>query len=142
MKTLAIAGGDLVVGPTGHKTISGAQRIRQDLALHLGEDYGSDRFHPEMGSILPDYVGEMIDPDVEQQVGAEVARVVQQYIAIQEREVLRDHLAARLSRFNASDVIVGITGIQTSVDFDSIRVNASLLTQSGETVSATRTIQS
>lgn len=141
MKTLALSGGDLVVGPTGHATISGTAKIRQELALHLGETFASDRFHPEMGSVLIDYVGELIDDETEMLVRAEVGRVVQQYIAIQQREVLRDNLAARASRFDSSDVVVGIRDVTARVDYDSIRVSVSLLTQSGETVQVNRTLQ-
>lgn len=141
MKTLALAGGDLVVGPTGHGTISGARKIRQELALHLGETYGSDRFHPEMGSVLVDYIGEMIDDETEMLVRAEIGRVVQQYIGIQQREVLRDHLAARASRFDSSDVVTGIRDVTAKVDFDSILVSVSLLTQAGETIQVNRTVQ-
>ncbi len=141
MKTLALAGGDLVVGATGHQTISGARMIRQNLALHLGEDYGTDRFHPEMGSILPDFIGELIDDETEMLVRAEATRVVRQYVAIQDREVLRDHLAARSSRFDSSDVVVGVRSVSVSLDFDSIRVSISLLTQSGEVIPVNRTIQ-
>lgn len=141
MKTLALAGGDLVVGPMGHQTVSGTRRIRQDLALHLGETYGADRYHPEMGSVLVDYIGEIIDEETEMLVRAEVGRVVQQYIAIQDREVRRDHLAARASRFDASDVVTGIREVTATVDYDTIRVSVALVTQSGETVQVNRTIQ-
>ena len=141
MKTLAVIGGDLVVGATGHQTISGARKIRQEMALHLGEDYGTDRFHPEMGSILPEYIGGLIDDETQMLVRAEAARVVRQYVAIQDREVLRDHLAARSSRFDSSDVVTGVQSIDASVDFDTIRVTVVLITQSGEAIPVNRTIQ-
>lgn len=141
MKTLALANGDLVVDGTGHKTISGSAMIRQDLALHLGESYGGDRFHPEMGSVLVEYIGEPIDDETEMLVRAEVGRVIQQYIGIQQREVLRDHLAVRASRFDSSDVVVGISSISAKVDYDYVRVSVGLLTQAGETITVNRTIQ-
>lgn len=141
MKILALSGGDLMVGSSGHQTISGAAMIRQNLALHLGEVYGSDRFHPEMGSVLIEYVGEMLDDETEMLVRAEAGRVVAQYIAIQDREVLRDHLAARASRFDSSDVVVGIRSIEARVTFDSVRISLSLLTQSGEVIPVNRTLQ-
>ena len=140
MKTLALVGGDLVVGATGHKTISGTPKIRQEMALALGEEYGSDRFHPDMGSILIEFIGQPIDVETEMLIRAEVGRVIQQYIAIQQREVLRDHLSQRMSRFDASDVVTGITDIQANVNFDTVRVTASLLTQSGAQVKVSRTV--
>lgn len=140
MKTLALAGGDLVVGATGHQTISGSAKIRQELALNLGEDYGTDRFHPDMGSVLIEYIGEPIDDQMDMMVRAEVGRVMQQYISIQDREVLRDNLAQRMSRFDASDVVVGIASITAQVSYDTIRVSATLRTQAGDSVQVTRTV--
>jgi phage baseplate assembly protein W len=140
LKTLALAGGDLVVGSTGHQTISGVPKIRQELALALGEEYKADRFHPDMGSILGDFIGQSVDPESEMLIRAEVGRVVQQYIAIQQREVLRDHLAQRMSRFDASDVVTGITSIDAQIDFDTVRVSAALLTQAGVQVVVNRTV--
>lgn len=140
MKTLAMSNGDLVVGATGHQTISGVPKIRQEIALALGEDYGADRFHPELGSVLGEFIGQPLDEETDMLVRAEVGRVVQQYIAVQQREVLRDHLAQRRSRFDASDVVTGITDIQASVDFDTVRVSANLVTQSGAQVQVSRTV--
>lgn len=140
MKTLALIGGDLVVGAMGHRTISGVPKIRQEMALALGEEYGADRFHPDLGSILIEFIGESVQADTEMLVRAEVGRVISQYIAIQQREVLRDHLECRMSRFDASDVVVGVTAIQARVDFDTVRISANLLTQSGANVTINRTM--
>jgi phage baseplate assembly protein W len=140
VKTLALAGGDLVAGAGGHKTISGVPKIRQELALSLGEEYGVDRFHPDMGSILIEFIGQPIDAQSEMMIRVEVGRVIQQYIAIQQREVLRDHLAQRASRFDSSDVVTGITGIAATVNFDSVRVSATLITQAGTEVQISRTM--
>jgi phage baseplate assembly protein W len=140
MKTLGLSNGDLTVGPTGHQTISGVPKIRQDVALTLGEEYQSDRFHPDMGSILIEFIGQAVDEETEMLIRAEVGRVVAQYIAIQAREVLRDHLAQRMSRFDASDVVTGILNIQAKIDFDTVRITAVLLTQAGAQVAVGRTV--
>lgn len=140
MKTLALASGDLMVGSGGHQTVSGARKIRQDTAVALGEVYGADRFHPDLGSVLGDYIGQAIDAETEMLVRAEVGRVIAQYVATQDREVLRDHLAQRRSRFNASDVVTGITHITAKASFDQIQVRANLITQAGEQVQVSRTV--
>lgn len=141
MKTLALQGGDLVVGPQGHKTITGSPKIRQDLALALGEPYGNDRFHPQWGSILPSYVGRPIDFDSEMLVRSEAARVVQVYIDMQRSEIVNDTLAARRSRYTTADVVVRLDNIDTTISFDTIRVKLSLTTQSGENLTVARTVE-
>lgn len=142
MKTLALAGGDLVVGAAGHQTISGTAKIRQEIALALGEEYGSDRFHPELGSVLVQYVGQPVTDETDMMVKAEVGRVIQQYIAVQSREVLRDNLAQRASRFDASDVVTGITSVTADLDLDTVKVTIGLVTQSGAQVQISRTVTS
>jgi phage baseplate assembly protein W len=140
MKTLALQGGDLVVGPEGHKTITGSKRIRQDLALALGENYGNDRFHPTWGSTLPLYVGRPINDDTNMLVRSEIARVVQGYIDTQRSEVLNDTLNGRRSRFTTADVVSKLNSISTSLLFDTIRTKISLTTQSNENLAISRSV--
>lgn len=140
VKTLALQGGDLVVGPQGHATITGSRKIRQDLALALGEPYGTDRFHPRWGSVLPDYVGRPIMEDTEMLVRSECSRVVQVYIDTQRAEILEDALGGRRSRFTTADVVARLNGIDTMIAFDSIRVKLKLVTRAAEELSITRTV--
>lgn len=140
MKTLGLVSGDLAIGPQGHKTITGSSKIRQDLALALGEPYGHDRFHPTWGSVLPDYVGRPIGNDTELLVRSEAARVVQVYIDIQRTEITEDVLIGRRSRYTTADVVARLDDIETQVRFDAIRVILSLVTQSQETLTVSRTV--
>jgi phage baseplate assembly protein W len=140
MKTLALQGGDLVVGQAGHKTITGISKIRQDLALALGEELGTDRFHPQWGSTLPRFVGRPIVGDTEMLVRSEVARVIQAYIDIQQSEVVNDNLASRRTRYSTSDVVAEVTDIKTSIGYDTIRAEVTLRTVSQLDVSISRTL--
>jgi phage baseplate assembly protein W len=140
LKTFALQSGDLVIGKSGHKMISGTAKVRQDLALALGELYGNDRFHPTWGSVLPNYVGTPIGPDTEMLVKSEVARVIQSYIGIQQAEIVQDALKVNRTRFTTSDVVTAVTNITTQVTWDILRVQVTLATASNQTVSITRSI--
>ena len=70
MKTLALKNGDLVVESGGHKTVSGSTKVAQELYLSLGEPYGSDRFHRDLGSVLDDFFGQPINDMTEAMVEA------------------------------------------------------------------------
>jgi phage baseplate assembly protein W len=140
MKTFALQSGDLVIGNTGHKMISGTSKIRQDLALALGETYGNDRFHPQWGSVLPNYVGTPIVADTEMLVKSEVARVIQYYIGIQQSEVLQDALKIDRARFSTADVVAQVTNISTVINYDTIQVKVTLTTAAQQNVSITRSI--
>jgi phage baseplate assembly protein W len=140
MKTFALQGGDLVIGNAGHKMVSGTSKIRQDLALALGETYGNDRFHPQWGSVLPNFVGTPIVADTEMLVRSEVARVIQYYIGIQQNEVLQDALKIDRTRFSTADVVAQVTNISTTINYDTIQVKVTLRTAAQQNVSITRSI--
>lgn len=140
MKTLALQGGDLVVGPSGHVTIKGNSKIRQDLSLALGEIYGNDRFHPTWGSTLPNYIGRPNRGDMEMLVKSEIGRVVQVYIDGQQAQIALDTVAGNRSRFTTSDVVARLDDIQTSITLDTIYVKLFLTSQAQEQLSLTRTV--
>jgi len=137
MKTLALADGDLVVTPFGHKTISGSFKVRQELVCAFLEPLGNDRFHRDWGSLLPEYIGQQITEEMELLVLSEANRVLQNYITVQQREVLSDYSAQRRSRFSTADVVRQVNDIRANVNMDSIVVSVALTTQSGESVTLT-----
>ena len=141
MKTLALKNGDLVVESGGHKTVSGSTKVAQELYLSLGEPYGNDRFHRDLGSVLDDFFGQPINDMTEAMVEAEVIRVVRSYNETQRLQVLEDHLESRQSRFDASDVVAEISHVDVTVDYDKILVKLALRTATGSQVAITRTVQ-
>lgn len=141
MKTLALSNGDLVVGTSGHATISGVSKVRQDLALDMGERWGFDRFHGDRwGSLLVDYIGLPITVDTEVQISTEVSRTLAQYIAIQDTEVFQDLATGARSRYATSEVVRQVNSIDVTQGLDSIRVSVSLVTQAGIELTLNRTV--
>jgi len=140
MKTLALANGDLVVAPGGHATVTAAAKIRQDMALALGEPLGNDRFHTEWGSVLPTYIGQPVDEQTKLNVQAEVARIIEQQMAIQQRDISQDTMQGRASRYSSSDVIVGIQNLVVDIRYDTVKVTVSLVTQAGVRINIKRTV--
>jgi phage baseplate assembly protein W len=140
VKTLALANGDLVVGPNGHATITAAAKIRQDLALALIEPLGNDRFHTEWGSVLPTYIGQPVNDETDVLVRAEVARIIEQQIAIQQRDISSDSYQGATARYATADVIAGIQDIRVTLDYDTIRLVVTLVTQAGVRININRTV--
>lgn len=134
MKTLALMNGDLMPAQGGYLLFTGVDRIRQDLTLALMEEYGTDRFHPKWGSVIRQYIGNVISPQLQQLVRAEVNRIVQNYILIQQAEVLRDSQVDIKGRFSTSDVVRSVVGIKTSTYVDRIDVQLALETLARTTV--------
>ena len=140
MKSLALVNGDLSVGAGGYQLVTGSARIRQDLALALGEEIGNDQFHPEWGSVLIRFLGQPIDQETEFNVRAEIARVVQNYINIQAQNVIYNGLNRNRQTMNDADIVVGVSNITTTVMYDTIQISANLQTLSGKVIVIDRTV--
>lgn len=141
MKTLALVNGDLAIGTNGaYLLYSGVARIKQDLTLALTEEYGTDRFHPTYGSIVQSYLGQVLSAELMQLVRAEVNRVLQNYLVIQQNEVLRDTLVDVANRFDTSDVVQSVDNVAARAVLDTIYLSATLTTLSRETVTISRQV--
>lgn len=141
VKTLALRNGDLIISGAGHQTIEGSPKIRQELAIALSEGYGNDKYHPTWGSILDEFFGRPVNELTQSEIVAEISRVINAYIAIQQQEVLNDHMAQRASRFNTDDVVTGIVDINANLSYDTIYVTVVLATASGTNITVNRTVQ-
>ena len=140
MKTFALRNGDLVIGPGGFKTVTGAKKVRQDLSMAIGEEYGSDRFHPQWGSTLHRMVGTTIAEDTQFIVRSEVARVIQQYIDIQRFENVEDKMAFRRSRYSTAEIINRVASIDAKVNMDTVQVKITLSTVGRDLITLGRTV--
>jgi phage baseplate assembly protein W len=141
IKTLALVNGDLAIGTNGaYLLYSGVNRIKQDLTLALTEEYGTDRFHPTYGSIVQSYLGQVLSAELMQLVRAEVNRVLQNYLIIQQNEVLRDSLVDVANRYDTSDVVQSVDNVAARAVLDTIYLSATLTTLSRETVTISRQV--
>ncbi len=140
METLALSGGDLVVGPGGLQTLSGAAKIRQDLALALAEEYGADPYHSGWGSVLPQYLGEPVDDDIPMLVQAEVNRVLQQYMTGQQQQLATASANRQQHTIMTSEIIQTVNSVDVSVLYDTVKVVISLTTMAGQNLKISRTV--
>lgn len=133
--------GDLAIGTNGaYLLYSGVDRIRQDLSLALTEEYGADRFHPTYGSVVQGYLGQVLSPEILQLVRAEVNRVLQNYLVIQQNEVLRDSVVDVQGRFDTSDVVQSVDNVSARAVLDTIYLSATLTTLSRQSVTISRQV--
>lgn len=140
MKTLALIQGDLSPAAGGYLLYQGEQKIHQDLALALQEAYGGDVLHPAWGSILPNLIGGPLTSDVKQSIITEVNRVINNYIAVQNAQIVQSNATGQVSNLTTDDVVNSITGLQVQQIFDSVVVSVSLQTLSSQQVSINQII--
>lgn len=141
MQQIQLVHGDLAVGTDGGMLMcSGANRIRQDLTLALSEEYGTDRFHPTWGSVLPGYLGQLLTAEMRQLVRAEVNRVLQNYIVIQQNDVIRDTTYDVRGRYDTSDVVQSVGDITVTQVLDAIYLSATLTTLARQTLTISQQV--
>lgn len=141
MKQLALRDGDLVVGPRGHETVTGSVRIKQDLSLALREEYGLDRFHPRWGSLLDRYLGRPLDDETRLLVQAEVNRVLQNYVIVQNQGVLQDLTYDVRGRYSTADIVRSVLAIETQVDLDGVLFQVVLQTLARQEITLTEQVK-
>jgi hypothetical protein len=143
MRTFQLSGGDLVLGERGYATITGTQKITQDIAMALGEPFGDDPYHTTWGSYLPGWRGEPIIPgSTPALVSAEVSRVLAGLIAAQQAQIASTAANSGRSAFTTADVIASVDSISATADADSVVVSMTISTQSGQQAQITRTVAS
>lgn len=135
MQTFRLKGGDLVLGSDGFEMVTGQEKLRQDLSTALREPIGVDRFHPRWGSMLDRYVGMSMQRDLSNVVKAEVVRILQNHVVVQNEAISDDVSAGRRSRFSTGEVIAAIESITVSEQFDRLGVQVTLRTMSGARLS-------
>lgn len=133
MKTLRLRGGDLVLGQGGFETLTGVDRIVQDLRVALAEPLGVDRFHPGWGSTVDDFVGQTLNHSTAFDLRQEVNRVVGNYMAVQSEKAARDSLRSTTTRYTSSDLISHVTDVDVKYRQDKAEITLTVATVSGET---------
>jgi len=112
-----IADGDLVGIGNQLDLVFGVDKLKQDIDLWMRERYGGDRFHLAMGSILQDFIGDIVSGSTRAEVHAEVLRVLQNYQAVQLRR-----LKESPQMLSTSELLVSVDDIATNVSFDTVMV--------------------
>lgn len=119
--SLAVADGDLVVRGDQLGIVFGADKLRQDIVLWLTERYGGDRFHTSMGSILQEFIGDIVSETTRAEIHAEVFRVLQNY-----QEVMIRRFKESPQLLSPSEMLVSVDDITTTASYDTVTVTMRL----------------
>lgn len=130
--SLAIDGGDLALRGSSMGIVHGIDKLKQDLQLHILERFGGDRFHPDMGSILQDMIGGVIDGTTARRITTELARVLDNYQRLQYR-ALKDNPTL----LSVSELLYAIDDISVSIGYDSAIATIKIRSAAGDATSIT-----
>lgn len=133
MRTLQLRSGDLVLSGNSYGMVEGVARVQQQIGLGLREPYGGDRFHTGWGSVLPSWIGRVLDREsLDQDVRTEIIRVVKNFMAAQS-DVIKGRAAGGLRPVLApGEVIADISSIVITQAQDQLIVKVTLRTASGQ----------
>jgi phage baseplate assembly protein W len=140
VKTFALVQGDLVPAAGGYLLYDGPRKIHQDLSLALRETYGTDQFHQAWGSILPNMIGQPLTATLRQEVLAEVNRVINNYITVQNSRIVQDNATGSVSALTTDDVVTGLSNISVQQIFDALVIKVGLRTISRQDININQVI--
>lgn len=132
MHTLRLSEGDLVLSGATYATITGPDKVRQDLSFALREALGVDRFHPRWGSLLDSFIGEPNSHRLQFRITDEARRVVNNYQLVQQDRIEQDAREGRPSRYGAGEVIQEVASITSTQDGDTTVLRIDLRLLSGD----------
>lgn len=153
--SLALANGDLsFAGPGGYATVSGQQKLLQDLRNWLLEPRGTDPVNPDYGSTLdggtlPD--GTVVDPVIGELITAEnlltleseVRRILQAYQQQQlDRITLEAGLYGGKNTFSAGEILQSVEAVNIQQVADMVFVQCVIQTADGDQLSFTQAMNS
>lgn len=141
MKTFQIRNGDLVIGAGGYATLTGVPKVYQDLGILVREPLGEDRFHPQWGGILQEFIGRIITQDARTDVVNEIQRLTQNYIVMQSRQMTVDLSLNRRPRYSPEEIVVSLENVDVQQRGDRLNVKVTVSTASGEVVDIVRTVE-
>lgn len=119
--SLAVQNGDLVRQGSNLAVVWGVDKLKQDLQLWVAERFAGDRFHPDMGSVLQDYIGTVISNRTKAEIEHEVMRVLDNY---QKTQIYGFKRNPRL--YSMSELLDAVKEVAVSVNFDTVSVSVSV----------------
>jgi hypothetical protein len=107
--------GDLAKRGSHLSLVFGVNKLEQDVNCWLLEQFNSDRFHVNMGSILQEFVGSIVSGSTQVEVQSEIYRVLQNYQAMQLRRFKENP-----QKLSMSELLVSVDDVKVTVSYDAV----------------------
>lgn len=136
-KSLSIASGDLSVTGRHYDTVSGKDKLIQDLRCALIEQVGTDPATPEFGSRFEtdDYLGQIYSETLAESAVIDVMTILQTYQQAQLTKIQQETVIYNgLNTFDAEEVIDTIDSVDSVFSGDTLVVRVQLTTIAGNQV--------
>lgn len=121
--SLMLSGGDLSTASSMLQTVSGTEKLKQDIHAWLTEAYQIDRFHPKYGSLMTSYIGQPMNVDSVFAIQVEVARVLSNLQSYQKQMYQQDP-----TLYSTDELLDYVDDISTVFDQDRLRIGITFRT--------------
>lgn len=126
--SLMLSGGDLSTASSMLQTVSGTEKLKQDIHAWLTEAYQIDRFHPKYGSLMTSYIGQPMNVDSVFAIQVEAARVLSNLQSYQKQMYQQDP-----TLYSPDELLDYVDDISTVFDQDRLRIGITFRTATGYT---------
>ena len=143
--SLKVSHGDLVLSQASLSTVSGSDKLAQDLRAFILERMGTDDLHPEFGSLLDGGIrnGEYVEGVIGQSndalslalVQREIRRIVADYQARQLTRARNDAAIYGKATLAKGEVLLSLSRIDTTQVDDTMNITLDILAGDGATIS-------
>ena len=113
--SLAIVDGDLAKRGSQLSLVFGVNKLEQDVNCWLLEQFGGDRFHVNMGSILQEFIGSVVSGSTRVEVQSEILRVLDNYQAMQLRRFKENP-----QKLSLSELLMSVDDVEVTVSYDAV----------------------
>ena len=121
--SLAIKNGDISYGQNGLNTVTGSDKLVQDLSCAILEPLGTDYSDPNFGSVIqggvdadgivyPGYIGAPNNPAMQSLIASEIQRICQNYQIEQIQRNQNDLSQYGVSTLSAGEALLNVTSVQ------------------------------
>lgn len=140
--SLRVSNGDLSIGSGGLNTVTGSDKLVQDLSCALLEPMGNDSMHPTFGSLIDGgtdasgnistgYIGQPNNDQNDALVASEVQRIARTYQASQIARNNSDVAVYGKSTLTADEALLGLSSLNVQRAQDQLLITAVLQTGAG-----------
>ncbi len=116
-------------------TVEGLDKLKQDLSIWLREEYGVDRFHPNYGSVLQNFIGENIDELTLHLVEVEVIRV---FSGFQQAQL--NLIKQNPGKYSMDELLDRIITVNVKLDYDTVYADVTFVTAAGNIGALTESV--
>jgi hypothetical protein len=150
--SLAIISGDISPSAGGLSTVTGAQKLGQDLTSLFLTHLGSNPYNPSYGSLIdggvrsdgtvvPSPIGSSNIQSVQASMTTEINRLVSLYQAQQTAKINSDLSLYNKITLSPDEMLQSVSSIDFTISFDYLIINITIQTGSNDSVTVTVPLQ-